>query len=49
MCHIASVLQLQEMDPVNERKMFNFIVDAVSGLSTAQYFLFAPKVCSVGI
>lgn len=32
------------MDPVNERKVFNLIVDAVSGLSTAQYFLFTPKV-----
>ena len=49
MCHIVSVLHLQGMDPVNERKVFNLIVDAVSGLSTAQYFLFTPKVCSVAV
>jgi chromosome segregation ATPase len=33
----------QGMDPVNERKVFNLIVDSVSGRSTAQYFLFTPK------
>ena len=44
MCCPVSSLHLQGMDPVNERKVFNLIVDAVSGLSTAQYFLFTPKV-----
>lgn len=43
-CCLASSMHLQGMDPVNERKVFNLIVDAVSGLSTAQYFLFTPKV-----
>ena len=36
----------QGMDPVNERKVFELVVQTVCKQSEAQYFLLTPKVWS---
>ena len=39
------VFVFQGMDPQNERKVFELVVQTACENSTSQYFLLTPKVC----